>query len=88
MKAHDLAKKLLAGPDVEVRFQDEESAYSGFVEDVDKNLGTFCEVSDYPEEADDQDEDEFEDSIPWEDCITLSVGSTDGILCGDSIIEH
>ena len=82
MKAHELAKKLLAGPNTEVRFQDEDSAYSGYVKDVDANPGQFCECDDFPEE-----EGENEDSTPWEDCVTLDTGSTDGILRGDSIIE-
>jgi hypothetical protein len=78
MKAHDLAKKLLNGPNLDVRFQDEESAYSGYVEDVDVNPGRFCEC------GDEEDEDE---EAQWESCVTLKVGSTDGILRGDSIIE-
>ena len=82
MKAHDLAKKLLAGPNLDVRFQDEESAYSGYVEDVDANPGQFCECDDFPEE------DEEDEEAPWVNCVTLKVGSTDGILRGDSVIER
>jgi hypothetical protein len=82
MKSHDLARKLLEGPNLAVRFQDEESAYSGYVDHVDANTGQFCECDDYPD-----DEGEDTPEIPWESCVTLAVGSTDGILTGDSIIE-
>jgi len=80
MKAHELARQLLAGPNLEVRFQDGESAYSGYVEKVDANPGQFCECDDFPEDE--------EDDAPWESCVTLGVGSTDGVLTGDSIIER
>jgi len=82
LTAHEIAQKLLAGPDLEIWFQDEESAYSGFVMDVDRNKGQICEYDDFPDEEDE------DNAIPWENCITLSVGSTDTILRGDSIIER
>ena len=58
------------------------SSYSGFVEGVDANTGQFCECDDFP------DEDDEDAETPWEDCVTLDVGSTDGILTGDSIVER
>jgi hypothetical protein len=82
IKAHELARRLLAGPDLTVRFQDEESAYSGFVEKVDDNPGEFCECDNFPEDTED------DENTPWEACVTLGVGSTDTILRGDSIVEH
>ena len=82
IKAHDLARKLLAGPNLDVRFQDEESAYSSYAIDVDQNPGQFCECLEFPDEEDEDAE------IPWKNCVTLEIGSTDGILQGDSIIEH
>ena len=82
MKSHDLAHKLLEGPNLAVRFQDEQSEYSGIVKNVDTNTGQFCECDDFPE-----DEGENTLETPWESCVALAVGSTDGILIGGIIVE-
>jgi hypothetical protein len=93
LTAHDLARKLLSGPDLTVRFQDEESAFSGYVEDVDKSPGDFCACDDFPQfpigaNPTDDRWARLVDAAPWKPCITLEVGSTDTILRGDSIVER
>ena len=79
--AHQLAQKLLAGPDLEVWFQDEESLYSGYVEDKNLGDGIFCACDDFPDE-------DSEEEPPWTACVTLPVGSTDTILEGDHVPNH
>lgn len=77
MKAHDLAKALLDGPNVEVMFSDDESAYVNHVTGVDPT-GQFCECEDFPE-------DDSDEEPPWDDVVVLTNTSTDGALKANTI---
>jgi hypothetical protein len=71
MKAHELARQLLAGPDVEVMALDPESPdYPLHINGVKEQNAMFCECDDWDEDSDDN----------GHQVVTLKIDTTDGIL--------
>jgi len=71
MKAHDLAKLLLAGPNVEIMvMHPDEPDYPLHINGIQNQNANFCECDEFDEDDEDC----------GEQVVTLEVDTTDGVL--------